>query len=70
MLNRFTSKLMLLFAFRPQYMYQISAGLKHAYVSYSDFFAKYAKKERKNNKFLQKFANSYLENGLRDLLKI
>ena len=69
MLNRFTLKLMLLFAFRPQFMYQISAGLKHAYESYSDFLPS-MRKEGEKNKFLQKFANSYLENGLRDLLKI
>ena len=53
-----------------QYVYQISAGLKHAYASYSDLRKVFEKKKKKNKKFLQNFADTYLGNGLRNLIKI
>ena len=54
----------------PQYVYQISVRLKHAYASYSDLRKVCEKKKEKTKKFLQNFADSYLWNGLRDLIKI
>ena len=53
-------------------MYQISARLKHAYASYSDLRKVCEKKKKKTNKKKknEEIADSYLGNGLRDLLKI
>jgi len=52
-------------------VYQISARLKHAYASYSDLRKVCEKKnKKKTKKFLRNFADSYLGNSLRDLLKI
>ena len=50
MFIRFTPKLTLVFAFNPQYVYQISATLKQAYASYSDFCKLCKKKKNKKNK--------------------
>ena len=58
----------------PQYACQISARLQHAYTSYSDFCKvcemTKKKKKKKMKKFLRNFVDSYLGNGLRDLVKI
>jgi len=50
-LNRFEPKLLLVFAFRQQFLQSV-------------------RKKKKMKKFLQNFADSYLGNGLRDLLEI
>ena len=47
MVIRFTPNSILMFAFRPPFMFQILARLKHAYTSDSDFCKAY---ERKKNK--------------------
>jgi len=47
-------------------MFQLSARLKHTYASY----AKFVKQQKKTKKLLQKFADLYLGNGLRDLIQI
>ena len=54
----------------PQYVYLISARLKHTYASYSHLRKVCEKKKKKTKKFLRNFADSYLGNVLRDLLKI
>jgi len=59
MMIRFTPNLIPIFTFGSQYVCQISARLKYAYVSYSDF-CKVCEKKKKNKKdkmkiFFQKF---------------
>ena len=58
MLVRITQKSMLVFAFRPQYVCQISARLKHTHTSYGDFckVCEMTKKKKKKNtkKFFRK----------------
>ena len=51
MLIKLTPNLIQIFAFRPQYVYQISARLKPAYVSYINFCKVYKKKREKTKIF-------------------
>ena len=67
MLSRFAPKYWYL-PLDPQYVCQILARLKYAYVSYSDF-CKVCKK-KKQKKLLGNFADSYLANVLRNLIQI